>query len=160
MKTESTSSLSFVVVVVIIGIDVIVVVARKEDTIMRFSEGKREKTGKIKRWSVKRWRKSHCNELFWDLYKSIAYHNAGSRFISLQPSYGISNWENNGKRTWIPPIEFKVQWIECVTMALTSCNIYPEIKRKERKKQFSVQSAPAMNGKCSLAVFRAIHERL
>lgn len=55
------------------------------------------------------------------LHYRYTYHNAGSRLASLQPSYGISSWEKSGKSTWIPPIEFNVQWIECVTTALTSC---------------------------------------
>lgn len=37
------------------------------------------------------------------------YHNAGSRFASLQPSYGISSCEKSGNSTCIPPTEFNVQ---------------------------------------------------
>lgn len=74
------------------------------------------------------------NSIVYCIVLSI-YHKAGSLFISLQPSYGISNCENNGKRTCIPPIEFKVQWIECVTIALTSCNSV-EIKYKTLEKKW------------------------
>lgn len=50
--------------------------------------------------------------------RSLA-HNVGSFFTSM-PSYGISSWEKSGNKTCIPPMEFSVQCIECVTTALTS----------------------------------------
>ena len=34
---------------------------------------------------------------------------------------GKSNCAKRGKRTWIPPMEFNVEWTEWVTTALTSC---------------------------------------
>lgn len=54
-----------------------------------------------------------------------SYHNAGSRLASEFPaqSEGISNCENSGNRTCIPPILFSVLCMECVITALTSWSI-------------------------------------
>jgi len=48
-------------------------------------------------------------------------HNVGS-FLTSMPSYGISSCEKSGNSTWIPPMEFNVECMECVTTALTSCH--------------------------------------
>lgn len=86
------------------------------------------------------------------------YHKAGSLFISLQPSYGISNCENNGKRTCIPPMEFKVQWIECVTMALTSWNRNKKKKRKKVRGRISIWliKKSRNKSKCEYCIFFSV----
>lgn len=62
-------------------------------------------------------------------YIYLTYQSIGSRLTSLQPSWAMSNCENKGKSTWIPPIEFRVQCIECVTTAFTSCGCRKQDKR-------------------------------
>lgn len=41
--------------------------------------------------------------------------------MSPRPSWAISSCEKSGNSTWMPPIELRVQCIECVTTAFTSC---------------------------------------
>lgn len=65
------------------------------------------------------------------------YQSSGSRLTSLHPSWAMSSCENNGNSTWMPPIEFSVQCIECVTTALTSCREY----KKNRLVQWNFPAA-------------------
>lgn len=51
----------------------------------------------------------------------LTHHSVGSRLMSPRPSWAISSCEKSGNSTWMPPIELRVQCIECVTTAFTSC---------------------------------------
>lgn len=65
----------------------------------------------------------------------ITYHKVGSRLASEEPlhSYGRSNWENNGNKTWIPPIELSVLWMEYVITAFTSWKFIGALLGKKAK---------------------------
>jgi len=69
----------------------------------------------------------------------LTHHSVGSRLISPRPSWAMSSCEKSGNSTWMPPIELRVQCIECVTTAFTSCKSKSKNKSKS-KFQFNQRS--------------------